>query len=205
MNDDEARVLRDSVKHELRSITPSLRNTVAKEIRACALFGEPLSYHANPPRDIEAERSVLAALWEGYPMPPWLEARHFYDRGYSDLYAILSTMIAEQVEPTVDRILVAQGWALTIEAAAFSRGAARDEITRIANETPVTLVEPAARRVVALYHRRQALDAVLRAEALLRLDVTGDRDEVVELLRQAAGECNEMRDGQSASAAVEGT
>lgn len=205
MIDDEARVLRDSVKHELRLITPSLCKTVAEEIRVAALFGEPLAWIAGASRDCDTERSLLAALWEGYPMPPWLEARHFYDRGYSDLYAILSTMTAEHVEPTIDRVLVAQGWALTIEAAAFSRGAARDEIERIANHTPVTLVEPAARRVVALYHRRQALDLVLRAEALLRTMATSDRDEVVELLRQAAGECNEMRDGQSASAAVEGT
>jgi hypothetical protein len=90
-------------------------------------------------------------------------------------------------------VLVATGWAATQEAAEHSRGVARTEIETIAFGTPVTPVEPAARRVVALYHRRQALDAVLRAEAMLRLDVTSDAPEIVELLRRSAAELNLMR------------
>lgn len=193
MTEDDRRVLHDLVKNELRPVIPLLRKTVAHEIRACALFGEPLAWHANPPRDLPAERGILASMWEGVPAPAFLEAHHFYDRGYSDLFPALLGIRKAGLELTVERVLVATGWAATQEAAEHSRGVARTEIETIAFGTPVTPVEPAARRVVALYHRRQALDAVLRAEAMLRLDVTSDAPEIVELLRRSAAELNLMR------------
>jgi hypothetical protein len=200
VTDDEARVLRDSVTHELRSIAPALRKTVAYEIRACALFGEPLAYHANPPRDLVAERSILASMWEGLRPPSFLKSEHFYSRGYSDAYPALLGILDAGLAPTVERMLVATGWAETQEAAEHSRGAARSEYETIAFGTPVTPIEPAARRVLALYHRRMALDTLLRAEALLRLDATSDADEVIELLRKVASEMNLMRQEPAATA-----
>ena len=52
MTPDDLAAVRQAVLSEVRSTAPKMREVVAQEIRACALFGEPLAYHANPPRDL---------------------------------------------------------------------------------------------------------------------------------------------------------
>jgi replicative DNA helicase len=124
---------------------------VREEIRACALTDEPAGLRPMPPRDLDAESAVLAAMFEGVGAPAGLEAEDFWSELHRCLFITFETMHERGVKPTLElatRAIASCGVAATrIE----------DGIHRAVNGPICVDLEEVTGRIVTLARRRRAL------------------------------------------------
>lgn len=158
-----------------------IRREVRTEIRTAALLDRPVALHSPPPSDLDAERTLLATMFEGHAPPPWLWAKHFDLPFHQHVFDVLSVLLDAARAPDVDTVV-----RLTRKSLGWKGGEVEGEIANLATVIPAQLpLEPLARRIVSLSSRRAALFHLAKADALLRLPVTDDSTELEHELRAA--------------------
>lgn len=135
---------------------------IREEIRTAALLDVPPDFRPPPPFDIEAERAVLATMFEGHRVPVAIQARDFWLPLHEAVFAALDTAMEENVE------LTAEGVAKLVERLGFKGREVLESVRCLSDATPFCIhFGRAAKRVSRLAEQRRARESLARIDAAL--------------------------------------
>lgn len=160
--------------------------SIRSEIRTCALFDAPSRPSLPPPNDLDAERVVLLALFDGRvrASDSGLWELAFFAPSHQALFAAALSAEEMGVELTPLRalhVLSGQGG---------RREDCAEAIAYITAETPwVYNVAAHVERVRVLARRREAIALMSAIDAAWRTDREADQQDLAELRRQLGNEC----------------
>lgn len=138
------------------------------EVRTLGLLDVPPDFRPRPPFDLEAEKSVIVAMFAGHRPPVSLQPKDFWLPLHEAVFVALDTAMDQGVELTAERV------ATIIERLGFRGRDVFEAVRKLADETPFCVhFGRAAGRVARLARQRRARESLARIDAAL-CDVEAD-------------------------------